>query len=62
MTDLTLAAGCNAIVTIVAWLTKWVTLVTYHMGPDHPLGKEEVALLFFHLIACYVGTPHSLGT
>ena len=60
VTDLTLTAGCNAIVTIVDWLTKWVTLVTYHMGPDHPLGVEKVASLFFHQIVCHFGIAHSL--
>ena len=59
-TDLPLTAGYNVFVTIVDWLTKWVTLVPYHMGPDHPLGAEEVALLFFHHIVCHFGIPHSL--
>ena len=50
VTDLFLAAGCNSIVTIVDQLTKWATLIPCHMGPDHPLGAEEVALLFFHYV------------
>ena len=60
VTDLPLTAGCNAIVTNVDQLTKWVTLVPCHMGPDYPLRAEEVASLFFHHIVCHFGIPHSL--
>ena len=60
MTDLLLtAADYNAIVTIVDWLSKWVTLVPCHKGPD-PLGLEEVASLFFPHIVCYFAISHSL--
>ena len=60
VTDLPLASGCNTIVTVVDRLTKWVTLIPCHMGPDHPLGAEEVASLFFRHIVCRFGLPRSL--
>ena len=58
--DLLLTAGSNAIVTIVDWLINWVTPIPCHMGPNHPLGEEEVDSLFFYHIVCHFGIPHFL--
>ena len=60
MTDLPLTYGLNAIVTIVDRLIKWITLFPCKMGHDHPVGVEEVALVFFHNIVYHFGVPHSL--
>ena len=58
--ELPLSYGSNSLLLIMDQLTKFVYLLFYAFGPDHPFGVVGMANLLVHHIVCKYGVIPSI--